>query len=176
MNRLLTGLLCAGACAVMQGCGGGDSMQGPAPAAAPRVTGLTNQAVSQDTSGTLNFQISDADSDVAQVMVSAQALDASLVPRDGVVLSGSGATRTLRLTPAEDAKGTTQVVVRAVDPTGAYSEQSFLFTVNAVTASFRSSTSDSFAANEGDAPRAVSGMTFSPDADDDPAAFDALLQ
>jgi hypothetical protein len=63
-----------------------------------------------------------------------------------------------------------------VDSSGLSTEQTFLFTVNAVTASFRNSATDTYAANEGDTPRVVSGVTFSADADDDPAAFDALLQ
>jgi hypothetical protein len=176
MNRLIKSLFCGAACAAIQGCGGGDSMQAP-QAAAPRIVGLTNQTVPQDTStGVLNFQISDADSDPAQVLVTVQSLDATLVRPEGIALGGSGAMRTLRITPAEDAKGSAQISVHAVDPTGRVADQTLLLTVNAVTASFRTSTSDAYAANEGDVPRVVSGVTFTADADDDPVAFDALLQ
>src|SRR6185369_6073671 len=146
--------------------GGGDSMQAP-QAAAPRITGLTNQTVAQDTpTAVLNFQISDADTDPSKVQVTAQSLDATLVRPDGIELGGSGAMRTLRITPAEDAKGTAQIAVHAVDPTGLTADQTLVLTVNAVTASFVASTTDVYATGEAEAPRAVSGVTFTADADD----------
>jgi hypothetical protein len=176
MKSKLSLLVGIAACAAIQGCGN-DSEPMPPPPAAPLISGLAAQSISQDTStGALSFQLSDADSDVSQIAVTARAVDTALVPAAGIVLGGNGAMRTLNITPAEDAKGVTSIVVRAVDAGGYASEQTFTLTVNAVTASFRSSANDAYAVMEVDAPRAVSGFTFTPDADDDPAAFDALLQ
>jgi hypothetical protein len=171
MKHILRTLACCALAVALQGCGDDAATR------SPDITGLADQTVTQDSAtATLNFRIGGDYADSGQVTVTASAADATLVPPDGIVLGGSGAMRTLRIIPAEDATGMTNIVVRAVDPAGRRSERSFRLTVNAVTASFRASVGTSYAAGESDSPAAVSGLTFTADADDDPAAFDALLQ
>jgi hypothetical protein len=185
-NRKLQLALCAAlAAGLLSACGGGsgNSYSGgqgaPQPTVnrTPQIQGLQDQMLPQDTSTTpLAFQISDADSGADRVTVTASSSDTNVIPEAGLMLGGSGANRTLRITPAEEAVGGATITVRAVDPDGLSSERAFRISVNAVFKSFRDTTTEVFAIGESDDERTLSGFTFTLDVDDDPTAFDSLLQ
>jgi hypothetical protein len=143
----------------------------------PQIQGLQDQSVAQDTPiGPLTFNVTDADSDTAQLVVTATSSDTGIIPNDGIAVAGTGASRTLQITPAADAIGTANIVVRVVDPQGNANATTIRVQLNAVYASFLDTTNAIFAVEENGAVRSLAGMTFTPDADDVPTAFDALLQ
>jgi hypothetical protein len=161
-------------------CGGGGGYGGgnPLPAKqAPQIVGLANQTLPQDTSTpVLNFQVSDADSGVAALTITATSSDPTIIPAAGIVLGGSGANRTLQITPAPEVFGNATITIRAVDPDGLSAQAVIGVTVNGVFVSFTSTVIDIFGAAENSEPRTLRGITFTPDADDNPNAFDQLLQ
>src|SRR5262249_21592270 len=106
--------------------------------------------------------------------VEATADDAALFPADGVVLSGSGATRTLTLTPLEAATGTAKIGIRVTDPDGVSTQRTFSVAVNAKNNSMRAMALATFAKAEADTATQLNGWTVQNDADD-PAVFAALI-
>lgn len=183
-RNLQAALLTVLATSVLAACGGGggynDDPPAPPPAQqkqAPQITGLQDQSMNQDTATPmLPFQVSDADSGASALTVTAQSSDTSVIPAEGVVLDGNGGSRTLQITPAADAVGSAMVAIRAVDPDGLSAERIVRVQVNGVFVSFRGVTNEVFVMAEDDDERSMSGFTVTPDADDDPAAFDNLLQ
>ncbi len=162
-------------------CGGGGYGGGnnPPPVAkqAPQIVGLANQTLPQDTSTpVLTFQVSDADSGANAVTVTATSSDPTIVPAAGIVLGGSGASRTLQITPAAEVFGNATITIRAVDPDGLVAQQMIGVTVNGVFVSFTSTVIDLFDDAENGEPRSLRGFTFTQDADDNPNAFDTLVQ
>jgi hypothetical protein len=171
------GVLSAGLLAACGGSGGyDDSPQAPA-AQAPTIVGLADQSLPQDTSTpVLSFQVSDADSGADSVTVTATSSDTAIIPAEGIVLGGSGADRTLQITPAPEVFGDATITIRAADPDGLTAQQVVRVTVNGVFVSFKTTVNDWFVLAETDDEPALSGFTFTFDADDDPTAFDGLLQ
>jgi hypothetical protein len=162
--------------AVIAACGGGGgSGSAPSPQnTAPRLTGVGNQSIDQDTStAALPISVSD-DGGVDAVGLAVSSSDAAIVAREGIVLGGSGANRTVTITPAEDATGQVNVMVTATDAQGLASTLTIPVTVRAVQRSIAGYTATTFAQMENDDPAKVSGFTFIQDADDN--AFDSLLQ
>jgi hypothetical protein len=164
---------------VVAACGGNDDgyMAPTQPAAntAPSVAGITDKISFQDTVvGPIEFGITDRESDAGQLTVSATADGTSVVPADGVALGGSGAVRSITLTPLEAATGDVNVTVTVTDPQGAASSRSFRVTVNARSASIRDVALATFAKGGSDDATVVNGITFVQDADD-PAIFAPLM-
>ena len=182
LNRNLGVAVIAALTAGLAACGGGgyDGGNSPPPAPqrqSPQITGLANQTLPQDTSSpVLTFQVSDGDSGANAVTVTATSSDPTIIPAAGIVLGGSGANRTLQITPAAEVFGTVTITIRAVDPDGLFAQQMVGVTVNGVFVSFTTTVIDLFGDAESGDPRSLRGFTFTPDADDDPNAFDALLQ
>jgi hypothetical protein len=171
--------LIAAATLVAAGCSRNDDRDAPIPPAAvnaaPTISTVADQSVNQDTVvGPLTFTISDAETaaDALEVVVSASAT--TVIPADGIVLSGTGATRALTVTPLEAATGSTSIAVLVRDAQGLSATSTFRVTFNARTASIRETTLTTFAKSEGDVPTTVAGITFTQDADD-PATFAALI-
>jgi hypothetical protein len=158
--------------------GGGDGNPPPAPAKqAPQIVGLANQTLPQDTSTpVLTFQVSDADSGANAVTVTATSSDPTIIAGAGIVLGGSGANRTLQITPAADVIGNAMITIRAVDPDGLFAQQVIGVTVNGVFVSFTNTLIDIFGDAANGEPRSLRGFTLDDDADDNPNAFDSLLQ
>jgi len=163
---------------LVTGCGGGGSSNATPPPvqnAAPTVSTLSAQTINQDTpTGALSFTVGD-DGGADALLVAVSSTDMNLLPSRGLVLSGTGASRMLTVTPAEDATGTANVSVTATDVGGKFATVVFPVTVKAVTQSVAGYTSSTFALMENDTPVQVSGFTFVQDADDD-ATFAPLLQ
>jgi hypothetical protein len=183
-RTLQTTLLTTLVASLLSACGGGggydDDPPAPPPAQqkqAPQIMGLQDQSMNQDTSTPmLPFQVSDADSGASALTVTALSSDTSVIPEEGIALDGSGGSRTLQITPAADVIGEATVTIRAVDPDGLSAERIVRVTVNGVFVSFRGMTNEVFVMAEEDDERSMSGFTVTPDADDDPTAFDNLLQ
>jgi hypothetical protein len=178
--KLTTSMALLATAALVASCGGSGGGSGSMPAptpqnTAPTLSPVTAQSVDQDTpTSALAFTVSD-DGGVSSVALSVSSSDANLLPGYGLELAGSGANRTITVTPAEDATGNANVTVTATDPQGKAGAVTFPVTVKAVTQSVTSYTDSAFALMETDAPVQVSGFTFVQDADDE-ATFDPLLQ
>jgi hypothetical protein len=164
---------------VAGGCSRNDDRDAPAPPpavnVAPTISSVADQSVNQDTVvGPLAFTISDADTPADALTVVVNASATNVIPADGLVLAGTGATRTLTVTPLEAATGSTSIAVTVRDAQGLSTTSTFNVTFNARTASIRETTLTTFAKSERDAPTTVGGITFTQDADD-PATFAALI-
>ena len=160
---------------VVAACGGGGGDPTP-PAAnlAPAITAIADRSVDQDTAvGPIDFGISDPESAASALTLTA-AVDGDVFPADGIVLGGSGATRTLTLTPLESATGAGNVTVTLRDPQGLTATRTFRVVVNARAASIREWALTTFAKGEADEATAMNGYTFAQDADD-PAIFEPLV-
>jgi hypothetical protein len=142
---------------------------------APVVAAIADQSVDQDTAvGPIQITVSDKETDAGSLTVVAAADNSTVFPKDGVVLSGSGATRTLTLTPFEAATGVTTIALLVTDASNASATRTFKVTVNAKAASVKAVARSTFAKGESDDATVVNGFTFAQDADD-PATFEALI-
>ncbi len=179
MNTYRWTLITAAVATIVTGCssggGYGDSNDTTPPVnTAPTVVGLVDQSYDQDTSTSLPFTVSDAQTAAQSLLVSATSSDAMILPASGVSLSGSADARSLMLTPREDATGTVTIAVTVRDGQGAVTTRSIGVTWRPVFASMLGTTLGSYAAAAESQPQPVGGRMYVQDADD-PLAFDALF-
>jgi hypothetical protein len=179
MNMTKRTLSCAiafGTCALAACSGGSDPPPSPPPPEAPTISGLQDLALPQDTiSAPISFAITDPDSMLNLIVVTAQSSDESIIPATGIALGGTDGARTIQLAPAQEAIGTAVITVRATDREGLFRESSFQVRVDGVFVSFRQKLNETYADGENADPRTLVGFTLTQDVDDDPTAFDALL-
>jgi phage-related tail protein len=150
-------------------------MNPPPPANnAPSVSMIANQTSDQDVAVAVDFTVDDRESGAGGLTVTAMADGTGLYPADGVMLTGSGATRTLTLTPLEATTGSANITVSVADPEGLATTRSFAVSVNAKNTSIREKVFESFAKGESDSAVAMNGWTAQQDADD-PATFAGLI-
>jgi hypothetical protein len=98
----------------------------------PTISAITNQTTDEDTAtGALPFTVGDVETAADALTVSAASNDTTLLPLANIALGGSGASRTVTLTPAPNQSGTAQVTLTVSDGT-ASTPMSFQLTVNAV--------------------------------------------
>jgi|GEM_PF-1863683 len=175
--RLLPLAVTALVVAACGGGGGGGDMGPPPPAAntAPTISAIAGKVSDQDmVIGPIDFSIGDNESDAASLTVSATADSTSLIPADAITVAGSGAARTITLTPLEAMTGTVNVSIAVADPQGATTTRTFGVTVNARPASILEWSLTTFAKAENDEVTVMNGYTFEQDADD-PAIFEPLI-
>ncbi|WP_153558811.1 DUF4347 domain-containing protein [Roseimaritima sediminicola] len=98
----------------------------------PAITAIADQRFDEDTSsGPLAFVVGDGESAASDLTVTAVTDNPALFAADGLVLGGSGANRTITLSPSANQSGTATVTVTASD--GVYSTTtSFVVQVDAV--------------------------------------------
>ncbi len=97
----------------------------------PTVSLIGNQTLTASATVTPAFTIGDAQTAAANLSVQATAVDTTLLPPGGLVLGGSGASRTLAITPATGLTGSTSVVLTVTDDSGLATSTSFTVTVTA---------------------------------------------
>ncbi len=69
----------------------------------PVISTINDLSFDEDTnSGAVDFTVSDAETDVTDLVVNAMSSDTSIIPVSGIQFTGTGATRTLVVTPAAD--------------------------------------------------------------------------
>jgi len=99
---------------------------------APTIGDVGNQSVTEDTAtGVLAFTVGDAETAAGSLSVTATSSNLTLLPTANVVLGGSGANRTVTLTPAANQSGTATVTLTVSDGTATASD-TFILTVLAV--------------------------------------------
>ncbi|MDQ3347087.1 MAG: PxKF domain-containing protein, partial [Acidobacteriota bacterium] len=97
--------------------------------AAPGLSPIGNQTISADTSaGPLAITVTDESA--ATVALSGSSSNTTLVPNSGIAFGGSGANRTVTVTPAANQTGTATITITATDASGSVVSTSFLLTVN----------------------------------------------
>jgi len=92
------------------------NVQGQQQNHAPTIGSIANQniATSQPT-GAIPFTVNDADTGASSLSVSATSSNPTLVPNANIVLGGSGANRTVTITPAAGQTGTAQITLTVSD-------------------------------------------------------------
>jgi VCBS repeat-containing protein len=101
---------------------------------APTVSDIANQTINQDTSaGPLNFTVNDLETAAAILTVNGSSSNPTLVPNANITFGGSGATRTVTVTPATGVTGTAIISV-SVNDGALTASDTFTLTVNAVNA------------------------------------------
>ncbi|MCX6854604.1 MAG: cadherin domain-containing protein, partial [Verrucomicrobia bacterium] len=107
---------------------------------APTVSAIGPQSTNEDTPKTIAFTVGDQDAgqSAAALVVTAtvRVADRALIPQtaENIVLGGSGASRTLTLTPAADLSGTAEITVQVSDGQAEHhtTSRTFILTVNPV--------------------------------------------
>ncbi len=69
----------------------------------PHISDVINQTIQEDTNtGALSFTVTDVDNDAASLTVTATTSNGMIIPQSNIVLGGSGANRTVTITPVSD--------------------------------------------------------------------------
>lgn len=98
----------------------------------PTISATPDQTTNEDTAlGPLNITVGDVETAATSLDVTAVSLNTTLIPNSSILLGGSGALRTLTLTPALNQSGTADILVTVSDRTVSVQDR-FVVTVNAV--------------------------------------------
>lgn len=97
---------------------------------APTISNIGNQTTNEDTAITVNPVVGDVETAVSSLTLSGTSSNTTLVPNGNVVASGTGATRTVVITPAANQFGTTTITLTVGDGTTT-AQDTFVVTVNA---------------------------------------------
>jgi hypothetical protein len=156
-------------------CGGGGGGSATPQNAAPTISPLSAVMTNQDTpTNAIAFTIGD-DGGVGALTVSAMSQNPDIVPDSGLALSGTGANRTITVTPVPDATGNAVITITVADAQGLTAQLGFGVNVVAVNRSFADLANSTFAVDANGTPTQVNGFTFTQDADA-VGSFDPLLQ
>jgi VCBS repeat-containing protein len=99
---------------------------------APTISDVANQTTNEDTAtSALAVTIGDVETATSSLTVTGTSSNQTLVPNANIVWGGSGANRTVTLTPASNQSGTVTITLEVSDGTSA-STDTFTLTVNAV--------------------------------------------
>jgi hypothetical protein len=100
---------------------------------APTISNITDKSTNEDApTGAIPFTVGDVETPAASLTVSGVSSNTTLVPNANIAFGGSGANRTVTVTPAANQFGTTTITVMATDGNGGTASDSFVVTVNAV--------------------------------------------
>ncbi len=96
----------------------------------PTISVIGNQTVVSGATVTPTLTIGDAQTQASNLTVQAISDNATLIPASGLLPGGSGASRTLAITPAAGLIGTANIIVTVTDAEGLAITTSFRVTVN----------------------------------------------
>ena len=97
---------------------------------APTISAISDRVVSKGSSaGPIPFTVGDTETPAAALTVVASSSSSTLVPASGIVLGGSGTSRSVTLTPDASLTGTATITVTVTDGNGAFATRLFLLTV-----------------------------------------------
>ena len=100
---------------------------------APTLSDILDQSTPEDTvEGPLNFTVGDVETAASSLTVTATSDNQALIPDANLALGGSGANRTLTLTPLADQSGTATITVTVTDGDGGSTSDTFVQTVTSV--------------------------------------------
>ena len=96
----------------------------------PTISDVTDKTTTEDTaSGPHAFTIGDVETAAASLTVTATSSNTTLVPVANIVFGGSGASRTVTITPAPNQSGTATITLTVSDGTGGTASDTFVLTV-----------------------------------------------
>jgi hypothetical protein len=102
------------------------------PNTPPTISDIADQTIDEDTdTGALAFIVGDAETAAGSLAVSGASDDTSLVPNGNIAFGGSGADRTVTVTPTADRSGSATITVTVSDGT-LDATDTFVVTVDAV--------------------------------------------
>jgi hypothetical protein len=105
------------------------TIQQPGINNAPTISAINNQAVAlNQATAAIPFTIGDAETAATKLTLSASSSSTTVVPNANIVLGGSGASRTVKVTPAANQSGSAQITISVSDGTNSASS-SFTVTV-----------------------------------------------
>jgi hypothetical protein len=97
---------------------------------APSITSIAPQSVlGTDPTADLAFTVSDPESEAANLIVSVASSNTTLVPTSNIVVTGTGANRTVQVTAADGLYGTVNITLTVTDELGASTSTTFALTV-----------------------------------------------
>lgn len=100
---------------------------------APTISDILNQGTQEDLpTSAIVFTIGDTETTATSLTVSGTSSNQTLVPNGNIVFGGSGANRTVTISPAGNQNGTTTITITVNDGAGMTASDTFLLTVNAV--------------------------------------------
>ena len=100
---------------------------------APTITTIANQTTPEDTpTAALAFTVGDVETAAASLTVTASSSNTTLIPNANLVLGGSGANRTITVTPAANQNGGPATITLTVSDGTTSTSTTFNVTVNAV--------------------------------------------
>ena len=106
-----------------------------APNTPPTIGSIANQTTGEGIAvGPLGFTVGDAETAAASLTVSASSSDTALVPTANVVFGGSGANRTVTVTPVAGQTGTATITLTVTDGGGLTATTTFNVVVSATAA------------------------------------------
>ena len=121
----------------------------------PTITTIANQSTTSGTAvGPINFTVGDAETTAGSLTVSGTSSNTTLVPNANIVFGGTGANRTVTVTPAAAQTGTATITVTVSD-SQLNTPTSFLLTVNATNTAPTISTIAAQSTNEDTASSAI---------------------
>jgi hypothetical protein len=83
---------------------------------APTISAIADQKINvNESTATLSFSIADSKTSSSSLSLSKQSSDAALIPLSNIVLGGSGANRTVKVTPAAGKTGSAVITLRVSD-------------------------------------------------------------
>ncbi len=97
----------------------------------PIVSSIGTQAINEDSTKSVSFTVSDAETAATNLVVSAASSNKTLLPDSNISLGGSGGSRTITVVPAKDQYGSTTVTIKAFDGT-TYGSSTFTLNVNPI--------------------------------------------
>jgi hypothetical protein len=99
----------------------------------PTISVLGDQTIAEDgNTGALAFTIGDVETPAASLTLGKNSSNTTLVPLANIVIGGSGAARTVTVTPTANESGTATITVTVTDGAGGSAAATFLLTVTAV--------------------------------------------
>ena len=98
----------------------------------PTITAIADQTLNEDTPAVIAFTIGDLETPAANLTLVATTDTPSLLPLANIVFAGSGASRTVKITPAVNRFGSAKVRVRVNDPDGGTNSALFTVTVHPI--------------------------------------------
>jgi surface-anchored protein len=95
----------------------------------PTISAIQNRSTDQGkATGAISFTVGDAETPAGSLVVTAKSSNSTLVPVANVTLGGSGANRTVNVTPATNQPGNATITLTVTDSSGGSAESSFVIT------------------------------------------------